>query len=72
MILTEWFKSSDLSWPDDVWEEFLFDQLAYFSMAFDYNHLCRSSYDKKPITAFPEFLNYPCASYGSDSDLILP
>ena len=66
-----WFKTSNRSWPDDVWEEFIFDQFAYFSMAFDYNHRCRRKYDKKPKKSFPEFLDYPCNVARSDSDLFL-
>ena len=71
MILSQWFKKVDRSWPDEVWEEFILDQLAFFSMAFDYNRCCRHAYDKKPKKSYPDYLNYPCAAYGSDSDLFL-
>ena len=56
-LLCQYFKSAELSLSDEVWEEFLFDQLAYFSMAFDFNHASRRRFNKKPEDAHPEYLD---------------
>ena len=60
MLLNQWFKTSNYPLPVDVWEDYIFDQFAYFSMAFDFSRASHGRYDYKLDKSYPAYLNYPC------------
>ena len=55
-VLNEKFKRTSFFWSERVWDDFVYDQVAYFSSAFDYAHGLRSKLDRPPSMAHPEFL----------------
>ena len=55
-VLDAKFKSTNFFWSEKAWEDFVYDQVAYFSSAFDYSYGLRRKYNRPPSTSHPEFL----------------
>ena len=55
--LSQKSSSSDyVPWDADEWEDFLFDDLAYFSEAFDHCHKHRKHYKRNHQELWPNFI----------------
>ena len=55
-VLDTKFKSESYFWSESAWEDFIYDQIAYFSSAFDFSHGLRNEFNRPPSSSHPEYL----------------